>query len=174
MDLLRRGLGRYGDVLLAAVVVLLGLLQTILDNNLSSTEIALNSAIAVGLGVLLVFRRRIALLLLALMLASALAEPLIGESGNGEFFGLFVLVAVYTAAAHTESRRMWLAGAMTAVMAGVVAVNDPESRVAKLKAGARNYALLTELQTRPRTSYLAALRNPNTEIPSPREEGGHG
>jgi len=53
-------------------------------------------------------------------------------------------------------------------------VNDPESRVAKLKAGARNYALLTELQTRPRTSYLAALRNPNTEIPSPREEGGHG
>ena len=126
MALVRHVLDRYGDVLLAAVVVLLGLLQTILDNDLSSTEIALNCAVAVALGVLLVFRRRIPLLLLVLMLASALAEPLIGESGNGEFFGLFVLVAVYTAAAHTESRRMWLAGAMTAVMAGVVAVNDPE------------------------------------------------
>jgi MoCo/4Fe-4S cofactor protein with predicted Tat translocation signal len=44
-------------------------------------------------------------------------------------------------------------------------VNDPESRVSKLKAGARNYALLEWLQTRPRTSYLAAVRNPNPEIP---------
>jgi len=127
MDLVRNRLRRYGDVLLAAVVVLLGLMQTILDNDLSSTEIALNCAVAVALGILLVFRRRIPLLFLALMLASALAEPLVGESGNGEFFGLFVLVAVYTAAAHTKSRRMWLAGAMTAVTAGVVAVNDPES-----------------------------------------------
>ena len=126
MGLVRHVLDRYGDVLLAAVVVLLGLLQTILDNDLSGTEIALNCSVAVALGILLVFRRRIPLLLLALMLASALAEPLIGESGNGEFFGLFVLVAVYTAAAHTESRRMWLAGAMTAAMGAVVAVNDPE------------------------------------------------
>jgi MoCo/4Fe-4S cofactor protein with predicted Tat translocation signal len=45
-------------------------------------------------------------------------------------------------------------------------VNDPESRVSELKAGARNYALLEGLQTRPRTSYLAAVRNPNPEIPS--------
>ena len=126
MALVRHVLDRYGDALLAAAVIVLGLLQTILDNDLSGTEIALNCAVAVALGILLVFRRRIPLLLLALMLASALAEPLIGESGNGEFFGLFVLVAVYTAAAHTDSRRMWLAGAMTAVMASVVTVNDPE------------------------------------------------
>jgi molybdopterin-containing oxidoreductase family iron-sulfur binding subunit len=43
-------------------------------------------------------------------------------------------------------------------------VNDPESRVFRLKAGERNYGLLTELQTRPRTSYLAAVRNPNPEL----------
>jgi len=127
MRLPRHVLDRYGDVLLAAVVVVLGLLQTTLDNELSTVEIAVNCAIAVVLGVLLAFRRRIPLLLLALMFASALAEPVVGESGNGEFFGLFVLVAVYTAAAHTESRRMWLAGAMTAGMGIVVAVNDPES-----------------------------------------------
>jgi Fe-S-cluster-containing dehydrogenase component len=43
-------------------------------------------------------------------------------------------------------------------------VNDPESRVAKLKAQARDYGLLEELDTRPRTTYLARLRNPNPEI----------
>ncbi len=44
-------------------------------------------------------------------------------------------------------------------------VNDPASRVAKLKASERSYGLLTELQTKPRTTYLAAVRNPNPEIP---------
>jgi molybdopterin-containing oxidoreductase family iron-sulfur binding subunit len=44
-------------------------------------------------------------------------------------------------------------------------VNDPESRVAQLKKGHRNYGLLEELQTRPRTTYLAAVRNLNPEMP---------
>ncbi|MBI4264375.1 MAG: TAT-variant-translocated molybdopterin oxidoreductase [Acidobacteria bacterium] len=43
-------------------------------------------------------------------------------------------------------------------------INDPDSRVARLKANPLNYSLLAELNTRPRTSYLAIVRNPNTEI----------
>jgi molybdopterin-containing oxidoreductase family iron-sulfur binding subunit len=43
-------------------------------------------------------------------------------------------------------------------------INDPASRVSKLKAQSTNYTLLTDLNTRPRTSYLARLRNPNPEI----------
>jgi len=43
-------------------------------------------------------------------------------------------------------------------------INDAASRVAKLKSEERNYSLLGELNTKPRTTYLAAVRNPNPEL----------
>ncbi len=43
-------------------------------------------------------------------------------------------------------------------------LNDPKSRVAQLQKEVRNYALLAELNTRPRTTYLAAVRNVNPEL----------
>ena len=45
-------------------------------------------------------------------------------------------------------------------------VNDPASRVARLKNDPRSYGLLDELNTRPRTTHLAAIRNPNPEMPA--------
>jgi molybdopterin-containing oxidoreductase family iron-sulfur binding subunit len=43
-------------------------------------------------------------------------------------------------------------------------INDPNSLVAQQKESPLNYALLAELGTQPRTTYLAAVRNPNPEL----------
>ena len=43
-------------------------------------------------------------------------------------------------------------------------VNDPNSKVSKIKKQNRNYELLIELNVKPRNSYLARLSNPNPEL----------
>jgi molybdopterin-containing oxidoreductase family iron-sulfur binding subunit len=43
-------------------------------------------------------------------------------------------------------------------------LNDPNSKVSQLHADTRRYDLLHELGTRPRTAYLARVRNPNPEL----------
>jgi molybdopterin-containing oxidoreductase family iron-sulfur binding subunit len=43
-------------------------------------------------------------------------------------------------------------------------LNDPAAKVVADKKNPRNYALLEELGTRPRTTYLAMVKNPNPEL----------
>ena len=43
-------------------------------------------------------------------------------------------------------------------------LNDTDSRVSKIKAQQRNYSLLEDLNTRPRTTYMAVVQNPNPEL----------
>ena len=40
-------------------------------------------------------------------------------------------------------------------------IKDRSSQVSKLKSSALNYGLLTDLNTKPRTTYLGRIRNPN-------------
>jgi molybdopterin-containing oxidoreductase family iron-sulfur binding subunit len=74
-------------------------------------------------------------------------------------------------AAEKEDRRIQDGEVLTACQAACPAeaivfgdLNDPASRISRLKASPLNYALLEDLNTRPRTTYLAAIRNPNPEM----------
>jgi MoCo/4Fe-4S cofactor protein with predicted Tat translocation signal len=51
-------------------------------------------------------------------------------------------------------------------------INDPASRVTALKKEPRTYGVLAELNTRPRTTYLAAVRNPHPELLPGETHGG--
>jgi molybdopterin-containing oxidoreductase family iron-sulfur binding subunit len=48
-------------------------------------------------------------------------------------------------------------------------LNDPNSEVARLHAQKRRYDLLGDLNTRPRTGYLASVRNPNEALAGGRQ-----
>jgi molybdopterin-containing oxidoreductase family iron-sulfur binding subunit len=53
-------------------------------------------------------------------------------------------------------------------------LNDPNSKVSKLHADARRYDLLHEIGTRPRTAYLARIRNYNPALASAEGATHHG
>ena len=48
-------------------------------------------------------------------------------------------------------------------------ISDPDSNVSRLKAQQRNYSVLGDVLTKPRTTYLARVRNPNPAMPDYRE-----
>ena len=52
-------------------------------------------------------------------------------------------------------------------------MHDKDSKVAKTKSDRRNYNLLNELNTQPRTTYLAGLKNQNREMPDYRAPKPH-
>jgi molybdopterin-containing oxidoreductase family iron-sulfur binding subunit len=53
-------------------------------------------------------------------------------------------------------------------------LNDPESKVSKLREASRSYDLLHYLNIKPRTFYMARIRNPNAAIEPATRHGGHG
>jgi molybdopterin-containing oxidoreductase family iron-sulfur binding subunit len=53
-------------------------------------------------------------------------------------------------------------------------LNDPQSRVSKLRADKRSYDLLAYLNIKPRTNYLARIRNPHPRLAARYAPAGHG
>jgi molybdopterin-containing oxidoreductase family iron-sulfur binding subunit len=52
-------------------------------------------------------------------------------------------------------------------------INDKQAEVTRLKQSPLNYGVLTELNTRPRTTYLARVVNPHADLPIPGAARAH-
>jgi signal transduction histidine kinase len=118
---------RYGDVVLAAALTAVALIQVVaLD--LPPGESLAAAAMFVLLGAATAVRVRYPeALLLGLPLLSAVGILLPKRLGDIESIGLFVLLAVYSGAAHTGGRRTFAAGSLTVVLFLVSLLGDPES-----------------------------------------------
>jgi len=116
---------RHGDVLLAAGIVSLAQLEFWTADALTLERRLLLGGVSIGVGALYAFRSRLPLVVGAAMLALTLLEGSVPEAHGGEWIGLFVLLGVYTVAAHTRGWRTAVAAGLTLASGLVVLLADP-------------------------------------------------
>jgi signal transduction histidine kinase len=115
-----------GDLLLAVGLTGLVLVQIWLADE-TSVDRLLASAAAIVLGALIAVRIRLPLgLLFAFAVTLPLGALLPKHLGDIESVGLVVVLAIYTAAAQTDGRRMAVGAGLTALIGVVAMVTDPD------------------------------------------------
>ena len=116
----------HGDLMLAATITAVALVQISLLHESVGARLA--AAAAVGaLGLAAARRVQKPLLLLGLLaLLTAAGSLLPKHLGDIEAIGLFVLLAIYSAAAHTSGRRMLMGATLTFVMGFTAMATDPD------------------------------------------------
>ena len=107
---------RRGDEVLAGALTAVVLLQIVLLDESAGTRLAA-AAGALILGAVAARRGRVPLLFLGLLVVLSVAAATLPKPfSNVDAVGLFLLLAVYSAAAHTSGRRTLLAGGLTVVL----------------------------------------------------------
>ena len=123
---LARLVQRHGDEILAAGLAAVALAQIWLLDESVTTRLAASAGVVV-LGAAAARRTRMPLALLGLLaVLSAAGEALPQPATDIEAIGFFVLLAVYTAAAHTSGPRTFVAGALTLVLYIATMATDPD------------------------------------------------
>jgi signal transduction histidine kinase len=122
----REVIRRHGDPLLAAVLIGLAEAQILTASNVSASGRAGLGAVTLALLPLVAWRRRLPLVLLAVVFLAGLANIWLPDAGGGEALGLVVFLAIYTAAAHTQGRAAVVAVVLTVALAFVVMAADPD------------------------------------------------
>jgi signal transduction histidine kinase len=125
-DWFAQAVHRQGDIALGAGIATLAVVQLAgYDEPVWAKLVAAASVIVLGVAAAL--RTRYPILLLALLVVSMPVGALLPKHfGDVEAVGLFVVVAVYSAAAHTGGLRVVVAGVLSGAVAIGALVGDPE------------------------------------------------
>jgi signal transduction histidine kinase len=125
-DWFAQALQRHGDIALGAGISTLAIIQLAGHEEPWWAMLAAAASVVV-LGVAAARRTRNPLLLLSLLVVSIPLGALLPKHfGDAEAIGLFVVLAIYSAAAHTGGRRAVIAGVLTMALAVGAMVSDPE------------------------------------------------
>ena len=117
---------RWGDLLLAGTMAGLVLIQGLIDSSSSAARLG-QLAIALGVFAVLAVRKRLPLLPVAGATAAAVADIWLPSAGDNEAFGFVAILAVYSAAAHTEGLATVIAALLTLVFTVALMITDGES-----------------------------------------------
>jgi signal transduction histidine kinase len=123
---LRRLIHRHGDWLLAVAIIGLAEGQAWTAGNLDSTQKTLGGVFGVLFLPLLIWRRRWPLVLLVALVAATVANFWLPDAGEGEAFGIIVLVGLYTAGAYTGGRATFVAIGLAAALWILITAADPD------------------------------------------------
>jgi signal transduction histidine kinase len=123
---LRRLIHRHGDWLLAVAIIGLAEGQAWTAGNLDLTQKTLGGVFGVLFLPLLIWRRRWPLALLAALVAATVANFWLPDPGEGEAFGIIVLVGLYTAGAYTGGRATVVASCLAAALWILITAADPD------------------------------------------------
>jgi signal transduction histidine kinase len=123
---LRAYLDSYGDWLLAGAIIGLAEIQTLTASNLDTAQKLFGSAYAFIFLPLLALRRRLPLVLLGALLAATVANFWLPDAGEGEAFGILVLIGLYSAGAHTEGRQFMAAVVLSIALWILITASDPD------------------------------------------------
>jgi signal transduction histidine kinase len=123
---LRRLIRRHGDWILALGIIGLAEVQAWTAGNLDLTQKTLSAVFSALFLPLLAWRRRWPLGLLGALVGATIANFWLPDAGQGEAFGILVLVGVYTAGAYTGGRATFVATALAAALWILVTASDPD------------------------------------------------
>src|SRR5262245_25130432 len=126
--LMRRSpfLQRYGDWLLAVAIVGLAEIQSLTASTLDPTQKVLGSIFGLAFLPLVAYRRRWPLALLGAFVAATVANFWLPDAGEGEAFGILVLIGLYSAGAHTEGRQLVAAVGLSIALWILITASDPD------------------------------------------------
>jgi signal transduction histidine kinase len=123
---LRRLIHRHGDWLLAVAIIGLAEGQAWTAGNLDLTQKTLGGVFGALFLPLLIWRRRWPLALLVALVAATVGNFWLPDAGEGEAFGIIVLVGLYTAGAYTGGRATFLASGLAAALWILITAADPD------------------------------------------------
>jgi signal transduction histidine kinase len=123
---LRRILHRHGDVLLAVGIIGLAEVQAWTAANLDLTQKSMSAVFGLFFLPLLAWRRRWPLVLLAALVAATVSNFWLPDAGEGEAFGILVIVGLYTAGAYTGGRATLAATCLAVVLWILITAADPD------------------------------------------------
>ena len=115
---------RFGDPLMGVGFAIVAGIQIAAEDTLGVADRIGAAAVAVAVAIALAQRRRLPLVLAGVTIASLLARPIIPTAGDGTAYGIAIIVAIYTCAAHLEGRALRLGGVLAAGMAVYLLVTE--------------------------------------------------